>query len=134
MRSSLDNLRAGLFYRWEATLLEGGKGPGELAFVLGFLQHLDNSRGIYRALIGRESGSICERYIRTMLRDMVRQDMSSRPRDLAPDIPPEAVEQYVVGALMALISWWIDYEIALSAEDVNKIFLRMTLGGLTTDH
>jgi hypothetical protein len=44
----------------------------------------------------------------------------------------EAAIQHVVGALMSLATWWMDPKVRLLPEQINQIFLELTLPGLKT--
>lgn len=56
-----------------------------------------------------------------MLADLFRADLNSNPATL----PEEARVQLLVGALMSLVFWWMDYEIPISAADLNGLFQKL---------
>lgn len=126
LRGSLDNLKAALTHHWRQSLASESKEVGELRFVLPFLQHLNGSRHIWRAIVGREVGSICDRQMRRMLAEMARADLGGS----VPATSLEATVQFVVGGLMSLATWWLDYEIALSPEVVSGLFVGMAMRGV----
>lgn len=125
---SIDRLRSWLVDAWQAT-------PGQrLGFTLPFFQHLASHRPIYQMTIVRESEVTVERYIRRMLRELVRTDLTAggptgRPAMQA-DAQVELATQYVVGALWSTIVWWMDNAAQLPPEEINALFQRMTFPGL----
>jgi len=126
--STIDNLRSGLVRRWDELLSSAGKGRGELDFALGFFQHVSESRDIYHAVVCSDAGPIVDRQFRRMFADLARADLSATQTCTA--LQMEATVQFVVGSLMYLMTWWMDYEVKLSAEEINEVFLRATLPGV----
>jgi len=126
-KSTLDNLWQALEHMWQARLLNESKGMGELDFVLPFLKHIECSRIIYLAVVGKESGSIADRRFRRMFAEMARTDLACTIPDT---IMLEAAVQHIVGALMSIVAWWMDCEIPLTAEQVNERFLQLSLTGI----
>jgi AcrR family transcriptional regulator len=125
LKASIDNLAASLETVWRQTLEAEGRPQGQLGFVLPFLRHVDSGRRIWYAVAGRESGDIVERHFGRMLADLTRKDLEGRNEgDL------EVAVQFVVGALMRLMFWWLDRDIRLSADELNDQFLGLVLPGL----
>jgi AcrR family transcriptional regulator len=130
LRSSVENLRAGLFNHWKSTLASEATPKGGLGFALPFFRHLDSSRRLYRAIMRGESGMIIDHQIRRILADVVRQDLGQGTSSRLTGVRLEATVQFVVGALMSVIAWWMEQKINLSAEEVNRIFVQLALDGL----
>ncbi len=129
LKSTLEKMRFGLATHWRQALAEGAYAPGRLGFVLPFLTHLDSRRQLYRAIVGRESGTIVEREMRRMFVDLVRKDIAVHRR--VPQGPAlDAVVQHIVGGLMSLVHWWMSQKVRLSPEEINRVFLQLTLPGL----
>ena len=121
LRGSLDELRAGLL--GEVTANE--KRP--LGFSLGFFQHVDGHRKLYRAIVGRESGMIVDKEIRRLLSDLVRSELAAAKRDA---LRVELAAQSVAGAMLAVVTWWLDRNIMLTALELNEHFRALVLPGL----
>jgi AcrR family transcriptional regulator len=135
LRGSLDLLRDHLGESWHGAPAARGAKPGPLGFSLAFFQHVDSHRKLYRAVVGRESGVIVDRQMRRFLAELVREDLLSEDRRARPGVERPAVEidlaaQYVTGALMAIVVWWLDRSIKLSAEEIDRIFRHMTIPAL----
>jgi hypothetical protein len=97
---------------------------------LALFRHVDGHRRLYRAIVGRESGVIVERKMRKVLADLVREDLKSCKPAGQKTIATDLAVQYVVRALWSVLTWWMDYRVPLSPEDMNTIFRRLTLPGL----
>jgi AcrR family transcriptional regulator len=121
---SVARLRAGLVQAWKTT-------PGQrLGFTLPFFQHLASHRRIYQMTVITESEVSVQRQIRSMLRDLVREDLATRRTSAQGDASVELATQYVVGALWSTIVWWMDSATELPPEEINALFQRLTFPGL----
>jgi len=130
LRRALDQLRDELMREWKAAT--GGKleSADPLGFSLAFFQHVDGHRMLYRAIVGRESGVVVDRQMRRLLAEFLRAKANS-PTPLAPtEVWREMAAQYVVGALMSTVTWWLDRNPKLSPEEIDRAFRRMTLPAL----
>ena len=66
--------------------------------------------------------------LRNLLAELVRNDLARlSPGEGPAGIPRSAVIQFVVGALMAVVTWWLDEKSSLSPGEANAIFRRMTI-------
>ena len=110
-RSGLENhLRTMLADRQkEALAVPGGVGDRSLSFSLTMFEHARDYLDLYRALIGGRGGAVALGTIRQILSDLVRDELAAtNNKNSADTIPREFVIQYVVGAYMAVLTWWLD--------------------------
>jgi len=128
--SGMEQLRAHLLEEWTAAAGAGKRPVERLGFTLALFKHVDGHRQLYRAIVGRESGAIVERKMRRMLADLVREDITSRKPAARNTVSMNLAVQYVVGALWSVLTWWMDYRVPLSAEEMNSMFLQLTSPGL----
>lgn len=129
LRRSLDQLREHLIQEWQ--LVSKGKVQSKtpLGFSLAFFRHVDGHRRLYRAVVGRESGVIVDRQMRRLLVDLVKEAVS--PGQPQQDrLGAEMTAQYVAGALMSIVTWWLDRNVKLSPEQIDSAFLQMTVPAL----
>jgi AcrR family transcriptional regulator len=80
-----------------------------LGFSLPMFQHVKSHRELYVALVGGRGGAIAIHEVRALLADMAKRDLDN----LFGDRPPakserELVLQFVVGAFMSILTWWLD--------------------------
>ena len=128
LRRSLDELRRHLIEEWK--LASGGQTKSRaLGFSLAFFRHVDSHRQLYRAVVGRESGVIVDRQMRRLLLDLVAEGIAYSDHRRS-RVRSEMTAHYVVGALMSIVTWWLDYNVKLSPEDIDQAFRQMTLPAL----
>jgi AcrR family transcriptional regulator len=134
LRRSLDELRKHLIEGWKSTSGSRGESLEPLGFSLAFFRHVDGHRKLYRAVVGRESGVIVDRQMRRLLVGLVAEDIAASDRKGRNPIRVEMASQYVAGAMMSIVTWWLDHNVKLSAEDINAAFREMALPALKTIH
>jgi AcrR family transcriptional regulator len=85
-------------------------------------QHLDH----YRSLVRSRGGAMVLDRIRQMVCGFVREDLASSRCSTDPEI----ALQYVVGAYMSILTWWLDGGARQSPQDVDAAFRRMVFNGV----
>jgi AcrR family transcriptional regulator len=131
-RSGLENLRGLLVDRQRDALA----GPGEmrdrsLGFCLTMFEHARDHMDLYRALMGGRGGTVALGTIRQILSDLVRAELAATiDKNSADAIPRELVVQYVVGAYMAVLTWWLDGGAKLPPERIDAMFRRLAIEGI----
>jgi hypothetical protein len=76
----------------------------------------------------RLSGAVVIGELRSMLADLVRNDLKAFPSsERSSDLHRNVVIQFVVGSLMSVITWSLDERSKLSPAEGNAIFERLTL-------
>lgn len=106
-----------------------GKASGEsFAFALVFFEHAQSHLDLYRALVSKGGAQTTLKMMRQIVTDLVRRELAETD---APDgAPREAVVQFVVGAFMALLTWWLDGGAKLPAQRMDALFRSMTMDGV----
>ena len=94
-------------------------------------QHAQSQRQLYKALAGKEAGSVVLEYLRKFLSavlfDHLKPQFSKRK---TPQIPPEILAHYLVSTFIALLTWWLDHDLPYSAERMNDMFRQLTQPGV----
>jgi AcrR family transcriptional regulator len=102
-----------------------------LAFSLPMLQHAREHRALYRALVGGRGGAVALETIRGILSDLVRAQLTTHPGSAGDSaMPREFIVRYVVGAYMAVLTWWLDGGAKLPPERIDAMFRRLANEGL----
>jgi AcrR family transcriptional regulator len=96
---------------------------GPFPFIRGLLEHVHEQRALFRSLIGRGSGYVVQLRFRKMVARLVVEELSGR---MAAGWRREALTAYVAGALVELLSWWVDARTAQSLEAVEALFQELT--------
>ncbi|KQS91016.1 hypothetical protein ASG42_11000 [Rhizobium sp. Leaf391] len=128
-QSGLDGLRRQL----AETAAHAAKGEGSqrLGFSLAMFEHARDHVDVYRALAGSRGGAVALGTIRQILSDLVRAELATNVgKPLQDAIPRELVVQYVVGAYMAVLTWWLDGGTKLPPDRVDAMFRRLASEGV----
>jgi AcrR family transcriptional regulator len=118
LTSRLEDLRVSLLQQQEQS-------PGNLAYSLAMLEHAREHLPVYKAIVGRESGALVVQRLHQMIADLASLEITTRVADQR-----ELAAQYVAGAFMAVLRWWLDRGAKRSPQDVNEVFRRLLMRGL----
>lgn len=93
---------------------------GDFAFVRGLLDHADESRKLFRAVIGKRSGLAVQRRFREIVHELTSDELRAQGIKR-----PGAAARFLGGALVELLFAWVDAPRATPAADVEHEFLRL---------
>ena len=129
-RSGLDHLRRQLGAR-QKSVAASENTAAPLGFSLAMIEHARDHQDIYRALAGGRGGALALDSIRQIVADLVRGE-PGLPASVPPAdrVPREFVVQYVVGAYMAVLTWWLDGGAKLSPQLIDAMFRRLATEGI----
>ena len=133
-----DLLRSGLKHLKEELLAhqQAGRAPKAaakepmFAFSLALFDHVHSYRPVYHAIVGRQSGTIVMSELRALLAELVQNDLKAL-KERRSDVPKNVVTHFVVGALISVITWWLDERSKLSPAEADAIFRRLTLPAIS---
>jgi AcrR family transcriptional regulator len=131
--SGSEQLREVLREQMSAFLAAGNQQPTERLLVTRVLfEHAARNRQLYRALIGNRGGGVILRQAQRDLTALFREhlDQAAAQQRVQPAAPVEIVVQYVVGALLALLTWWLDNDLSYSPAQMSAAFHRISHDGL----
>jgi AcrR family transcriptional regulator len=132
-RSGLENhLRRLLVDRQKQALSTPGDiRDRSLGFSLAMFEHARDHQDLYRALVGGRGGTVALASIRQILSDLVRDELAATAGKKSADVMPrELVVRYVVGAYMAVLTWWLDGGAKLPPRRVDAMFRRLATEGI----
>lgn len=128
MRSGLEHLREALLDRPRDARNTKGRG---LVFSLAMFEHARAHMHLHRPLFGDRGGAIALGMARQILCDLVRGELAEAadkgPKD---DMPRELVVQYIVGAYMAVLTWWLNGGAKLAPQRIDAMFQRLATEGI----
>lgn len=109
-----------------------GSGPAErgLQFSLPMFEHARAHLDLYRALTGSRGGVIAMESIRQVLCDVVRTELQRSDGGAGRPRPQEFVVQYLVGAYLAVLTWWLDAGAEASPREMDAMYQRLAREGL----
>jgi AcrR family transcriptional regulator len=131
-----DLLRRG-FQRLRAELADAQHAAGArtdrprdkpLEFSLAMFEHADRYKQIYRALVGERGGVIAIAEIRRILSEILKKELSDVEEGEA--VPKEVRIQFVVGAFLTTLTWWLEQRPRLTPFKVDLIFRDLVLNGI----
>jgi AcrR family transcriptional regulator len=132
--SRLEDLRELLVRRQREVVEASGDAKTRgFGFSLALLEHAHSHLALYQAIVGRKSGSVVLQRIQAMVADLVRGELAARERGgsgAAAARQRDLAVQYVTGAFMAVLTWWLDHGARLEAEEVDAQFRHLVMHGL----
>ena len=129
LRNGFQTLRAELTeaQRTARANTEGSQDES-LRFSLAMFEHASGYTDIYRALVGGRGGVVAVNEIRRILSEMVKKELSDLEHD--DTVPQEVRIQFVVGAFLTVLTWWLERRPRLTPSQVDTIFRRLVLEGI----
>ena len=113
----------------------GGIKDRRLGFSLPMFEHARDHRELYRALVGGRGGTLALGTIRKILSGLVRDELEATiDKKSADAIPRELIVQYVVGAYLAVLTWWLDGGAKLPPQRIDAMFRRLATEGITPSY
>lgn len=97
------------------------------AFSRPMFEHAQAFQAVHRALTG-DVGEAMHEEFRVWMTETVRREIVARDR--TGTVPVELTERFVVGAFLAVLSWWLDKEPERPIDEVEAMFQRLALGGI----
>ena len=130
-RSGLENLRKLLVARQRDALAASDGETRSLSFSLSLFEHARDHKELYRALAGSRGGAIGLSTIRQILSDLVRDEIGAAiDKSNADAIPRDLVVEYLVGAYMAVLIWWLDRGAKLPPQRIDAMFRLLASKGV----
>lgn len=128
LRNGAEHLRMMLFHEHG---IEGAAEMSEERRTLGFSRfmtaHLKEQLPLYRAMMRGGAGPILVGRIREFLGELVRSELGAGSKS------PGAAElrvQFIVGAYMAVLTWWLDRGAKEPPEEIDSAFRSLAEGAL----
>lgn len=132
--SGLTRLRRQLADRQRECAAEHGQtGAQRLGFSLPMFEHARDHVDHYRTMVGRRGGASALGHLRKLVSDMVRDELGGPPgKQTADAMPRELAVQFVVGAYVAVLTWWLDGGAKLSPQRIDALFQDLAARGVRT--
>ncbi len=91
-------------------------------------QHAAEHYALYRNILSSQSSALYSRRIRDYLAGLIGRGLQTLPPDSL-SIPAEVLANYLAGAELALITWWLENEMPYSATQMAEYAHRLMLTG-----
>ena len=129
--SGFEDIRAALDAEREAAERGTEKKSEFLLPMLAVFQHVEGHRHFWGALTHKGGADLITRILRESVDELVREHFRSQFAGVkGVEMQLEAALQFVAGACMALLIWWLDNDIPYSAEEIHSIFRRLATQGV----
>jgi AcrR family transcriptional regulator len=103
--------------------------PWEYTFAP-FFEHLKEVYPLYRALLWAGKANCVFVQVQKDLSQWFESRLRAAHPDQANDPPVELAAQAAVGALIALIEWWLNNKMAYPPERMDEIYKKLVMNGL----
>ena len=94
-------------------------------------QHIAQRHDLYHALLGESGPPIIsirmKRYLAVLIQNYVITPLIARGKAI---VDPELLAAHAAGSLLALLVWWLDHNLAQSAEEMGTLFWRLMTPGI----
>jgi AcrR family transcriptional regulator len=90
-------------------------------FLDGLFEHVDESRRLFRAVIGKKSGLAVQRRFRAIVLELIEGDLATGD---------PIVARYLAGALVEILIWWVEVKRPVPAATVQRRFTELATAAL----
>lgn len=123
LQGGLDDLQAELRRQAHSRLVKASAHEkAALQFVYGLIAHAHEQRKLFRSLIGRRSGYVVQQRFREMVIRLIADELPVATEKISRD----ATVRWLAGALVELLSWWVEQKTPVSPEELTAIFKELS--------
>jgi AcrR family transcriptional regulator len=126
LRSAAGSLQAVLVREHELAAADQ-QGSRTLGFSRFMTEHLQEQHQLYRALMRGRAGPILIDLMRHVLSEIVRKELAPH---LERNDERELAVQFVIGAYMSVLTWWLDRGAKEPPQQIEAAFRKLAFGGL----
>jgi AcrR family transcriptional regulator len=129
--SGFEDIRSALIEERDAARQAAGGTSEFLHPLLTVFRHVEAHRHFWQPLTRKGGADVVVRILRDYVANLLREHSRVQfPAVAKNQVQLEAAVQFLVGAFIGLGIWWIDNDIAYSAEEIHSIFQRLTIHGV----
>jgi len=99
---------------------------------LALFRHVGKHHHLYKAMIGGKGIDVVEKTIEDALIAHAQTHLEQLVATGGqPSVPPLVIVTYLVGALQALLTWWLDNDMPYPPEQMDEMFQQLTIPGIS---
>jgi AcrR family transcriptional regulator len=103
----------------------------ELLPALELFRHAKQMQKQLQALLKGHSGEVLLKTTQDLLSKNIEQNLATGfPEKRSSSVPLEVVSQYLSGAFLNLLKWWLEAEMPYSPERMDEMFKQLALPGV----
>lgn len=128
LMSGFEEMRKSLRQHLGTSPRDHKRAGDEIGLAQAVFSHAQGHRREYRAHMGSRSGGAILGFVQKELTSLMGAQLNEAVarRRVKPVVPVEIVTHYVVSALLALLTWWLDNDPPYSVEQMAQMFDRLT--------
>jgi AcrR family transcriptional regulator len=132
LRAGFEDIRTALAAEQDAAEKGAASRAEFLQPMLAVFRHVGAHRHFWGALSRKGGADLVTRILRESVTDLAREHLRSQfPDATTNQMQLEAAIQFVAGACMGLLLWWLDDDaVPYSAEEIHAIFRRLATQGV----
>jgi AcrR family transcriptional regulator len=100
-----------------------------LSFSRFMTEHLKEEKHLYRALKRGRAGPIIWEAFRLYIAELVRADLTARAKKGTKSHETELAVQFIVGAFMSVLVWWMDRGAKEDSAEIDRLFKHLAMDG-----
>ena len=116
--------------RASAELLSEDPNERLLSFSRFMTEHLRDQQLLYKALVRGRAGPIIMERFRLYICEVVRADLAPEGSNAKRNSEAELTVQFVVGAFMSMLTWWLDRGAREDPKVIHRAFTTLVLKGI----
>ncbi len=123
--SSLEDILVNFIHHMD----EEGEGQGLLS-TIEFFRHVKEHQDLYKALLRGQGMALLFDRGQSMISQKIEEHVSSLPgqqTDLS--IPLPFISNYLAGAFLVLLKWWVDHKLVYSPEQIDAMYQQLVMPG-----
>ena len=98
---------------------------------LELFQHVQQVHEHFQVLMRGQSGEVLTKAVQTLLSRNIEHSLTTAfAGKRSPSVPLAVVSQYLAGAFLNLLKWWLEAEMPYSPERMNEMFQQLALPGV----
>jgi AcrR family transcriptional regulator len=126
-----EDLLVSEFERMLATLSQHiGASGGQLLPSLGLFRHVQAHQHLYKALLQGRGVELLFQKGHTFMSNRVAEQITAlQAQGQTPTVPVPIMADYLAGALLNLLRWWLSHDLPYTPEEMDRFFQRLALPG-----
>jgi AcrR family transcriptional regulator len=134
LRTGTEHLRAMILHEHKRAAAQKGSLEERLLGFSAFMTaHLKEQHQLYRALMRGRAGPIIIAKLRQILGEILRAEFANATdKRKAAARQSEVAVQFVVGAYVSIVTWWLDRGGREPPAEINRAFRQLAMGSLRT--
>jgi AcrR family transcriptional regulator len=102
--------------------------PARAATVI--FEHAHRHRSVYRAMCGRQGGTLVHRYLHHLIGEQLREHLGPHLSAAGSDLPVDVVAEFYTSAVLGLLVWWIDQDHPCDHAQLARMYQRLAMPGV----